>query len=533
MNAAMTGHPDEGTLCGNGPLHDVAHLEATAPAPCAIDPLGDLLRTLSDTPDIRRSFAHVAHAANMMISHDCLELVVHDQAGRVLLQVRSTEDFPVNHPVTATGDDDYCIVDDLRGTEARRTGLAADGSLAFLVAAGYRSFLGVRSPARQQVVRLGFLSKRAGTYTIEHVEAARRIAACLAVVVSHGGLGNADGARLAARACGADVEKPAPSVADMLDRTPRCGEAVGDSAAWRKVLMRATQVAATETTVFLQGESGTGKEVVARFIHRASPRNGGPFVAINCAALPEQLLESEMFGYERGAFTGANQSKPGQIELASAGVLFLDEVSEMSPVSQAKLLRFLQEREFLRVGGTRLVKVNVRVIAASNRDLREAVQQGTFRTDLYYRLQVFDISLPPLRERPTDIPLLAEAFLRRLSRTLARASLLLTPLAMDRLMAYRWPGNVRELHNALERAAILAEGESIGPEHLSLDVPVSSVDPGSDLGTAARQTIERVLQETDWNKAKAARRLGITRTQLYGRLKKYALEGPPLTPLLS
>jgi transcriptional regulator with GAF, ATPase, and Fis domain len=514
MNAAMTEHRDEGTLC-------------------AIDPLGDLLRTLSDTPDIRRSFPHIAHAANMVIAHDCLELVVHDRAGRVLLRVRSTDDYPINHPVSATGDDDYCIVEDLRGSEARRTGLAPDASYAYLVAAGYRSFLGVRSPSRHQVVRLGFLSKRVDTYTVEHVQAARRIAACLAVVVLHDGLANADGERLAARARAEDVEKRGHSVADMLNRTRRDGQAVGDSAVWRKVLTRATQVAATETTVFLHGESGTGKEVVARFIHRASPRSGGPFVAINCAALPEQLLESELFGYERGAFTGAHQAKPGQIELASAGVLFLDEVSEMSPASQAKLLRFLQEREFQRVGGTRLVKANVRVIAASNRDLRDAVQQGTFRRDLYYRLQVFDISLPPLRERPSDIPQLAEAFLRGLSRTLARASLFLTPSAVDRLLAHPWPGNVRELHNALERAAILAEGESIGPEHLSLDLPVVIVNAGSDLGAAARQTIERVLQETDWNKAKAARRLGITRTQLYGRLRKYGLEGPPLTPLVS
>jgi len=205
----------------------------------------------------------------------------------------------------------------------------------------------------------------------------------------------------------------------------------------------------------------------------------------------------------------------------------------MSPASQAKLLRFLQEREFQRVGGTRLLKANVRVIAASNRDLREAVQQGTFRSDLYYRLQVFDIALPPLRDRPSDIPLLAEACLRGLSRMLARSALGLTPAAVERLRAHSWPGNVRELHNVLERAAIVAEGEAIGPEHLSLDLPIVTVDPGADLDAAARRTIERVLLETDWNKAKAARRLGITRTQLYGRLRKYGLEGPPLAPLMS
>ena len=203
--------------------------------------------------------------------------------------------------------------------------------------------------------------------------------------------------------------------------------ALGQSAEWKDVLRKATQVASTETTVLLQGESGTGKEVVARFIHRASPRKAGPFVAINCAALPDHLLESELFGYDRGAFTGAQQPKPGQIELASGGVLFLDEVTEMSPTAQAKLLRVLQEREFQRLGGTRLLKANVRVIAATNRDLRDAVTRGAFREDLYYRLQVFDIQLPSLRERTRDIPLLVEAFLHDIGRAFGRPPAGLTP----------------------------------------------------------------------------------------------------------
>ncbi len=194
-----------------------------------------------------------------------------------------------------------------------------------------------------------------------------------------------------------------------------------------------------------------------------SPRKNGPFVAINCAALPEQLLESELFGYERGAFTGAHQAKPGQIELASTGVLFLDEVSEMSPMAQAKLLRFLQEREFRRLGGTRLVKVNVRVIAASNRDLQKAVTDGSFREDLFYRLRVFDIYLPPLRERRSDIPLLTAAFLQDFKRSSGCAPGGLTPDALEMLERYDWPGNVRELHNALERAAILCRWRSDHP----------------------------------------------------------------------
>src|SRR5580765_3429816 len=186
---------------------------------------------------------------------------------------------------------------------------------------------------------------------------------------------------------------------------------VGHSAGWADAIKRATLVAPTEATVLLQGESGTGKEVMARLIHSRSPRGNRPFVAINCAALPEHLLESELFGYERGAFTGAQQSKPGQIELAAGGVLFLDEVSEMSPSAQAKFLRFLQEREFQRLGGTRLQKANVRIIAASNRDLLQSVARGAFREDLFYRLQVFPIPLPALRERLSDIPLLADHFL--------------------------------------------------------------------------------------------------------------------------
>ena len=300
---------------------------------------------------------------------------------------------------------------------------------------------------------------------------------------------------------------------------------IGQSPPWRQVLRQGAQVAATDTTVFLQGESGTGKEVVARFIHRASPRRNGPFVAINCAALPEQLLESELFGYERGAFTGAHLSKAGHIEVASSGVLFLDEVSEMSLTAQAKLLRVLQEREFQRLGGTRVVKANVRVIAASNRDLQSAVTEGRFREDLFYRLRVFDIYIPPLRERRGDIALLTDAFLQGFSRSTGCSSAGLAPDAQEMLLQYEWPGNVRELHNALERAAILCEGGPITTEHLSLRGPgFAAPRRRANLPDVERRTIEQALHETAWNKSKAARRLGITRTQLYGRLRKYGLE---------
>jgi transcriptional regulator with PAS, ATPase and Fis domain len=304
----------------------------------------------------------------------------------------------------------------------------------------------------------------------------------------------------------------------VADATP-----IGGSPQWRAVLKLANQVAAAETTTCLHGESGTGKEVVARFIHSRSPRRRGPFVAINCAALPEQLLESELFGFERGAFTGAQQAKPGQIELASGGVLFLDEVTEMTQTAQAKFLRVLQEREFVRLGGTRPVRVNVRVIAATNRNLDDAVAQGAFRADLYYRVNVFDIRLPPLRERREDIPALVAGFLREFDHT-PRPGLEMTPEAMDALLRHDWPGNVRELRNVIERATIVCEDGAICPKDLSLRSASRVQADSMDLDVIERRTIERVMRETNGNKVNASRKLGISRMQLYGRLRKYGLE---------
>ena len=304
---------------------------------------------------------------------------------------------------------------------------------------------------------------------------------------------------------------------------------VGHSSGWADAIKRATLVAPTEATVLLQGESGTGKEVMARLIHTKSPRGNRPFVAINCAALPENLLESELFGYERGAFTGAQQTKPGQVEIAAGGVLFLDEVSEMSLAAQAKFLRFLQEREFQRLGGTRVVKTNVRIIAATNRDLQQAMERGAFRPDLYYRLQVFTIRLPPLRERQADILPLADAFLRDIGRAMGRPRVPLTPEATEALLSYTWPGNVRELRNALERAAIVCEDRAITAAQLSLAAPRRSPQfdqADVNLDALQRRTIARVLDQVRGNKSQAAKRLGLTRNQLYERLRKYNLEPP-------
>ncbi len=264
---------------------------------------------------------------------------------------------------------------------------------------------------------------------------------------------------------------------------------VGHSKQWKDVLAQATRVAQTETTVLLTGESGTGKEVVARFLHHGSRRNHGPFIAINCAALPDQLLESELFGHERGAFTGAVATKPGRIEQAAGGVLFLDEVGEMAPTVQAKLLRVLEEREFMRLGSTRVMRADIRVIAATNRDLHAAIQRGEFREDLYYRLGVFEIHLPPLRERLDDILELAEMFLAEIGETVGRPAAGISRDAKEQLLAYGWPGNVRELRNAIERAVILADGGHIRGEHL----PVTSqraAAAGPVVGHAGRRCDE-------------------------------------------
>jgi transcriptional regulator with PAS, ATPase and Fis domain len=484
----------------------------------------DLLRTISEVLDIRRVFPRVSEIVNRVLPHDHLQLLFIDRESQVTLQAASTSDLPDLGPMTFVEPaPEFRIVRDLRTTDLKVK--EPPDVQARIVAAGYRSALSIKSVARDQQMRLLFLSKRVDAYLTSDVPVARRIGDYIALAVSHEQLGEAERQAAEARARAERLEGRVKSLAAELDLRTGVGHAVGQSPEWKDVLKKATQVAATETTALLQGESGTGKEVVARFIHRASPRKDGPFVAINCAALPEQLLEPEVFGYERGAFTGAQQSKPGQLELASGGTLFLDEVSEMSLPAQGKFLRVLQEREFQRLGGTRLLKAHVRVIAATNRNLRKGVELGSFREDLYYRLQVFEIRIPPLRDRRNDVLPLADAFLQDISRSFARPPAGLTKDARDALLSYHWPGNVRELRNALERAAILCEGGLIASPHLMLQADrQAATTQTSDLNEVERQTIEQVLRETQGNKSQAAKRLGITRTQLYGRLRKYGLD---------
>ena len=313
---------------------------------------------------------------------------------------------------------------------------------------------------------------------------------------------------------------------------------IGRSPVLRETLARAAQVARTETTVLITGESGTGKELVARAIHHASPRADGPFVAVNCAALPDTLLEAELFGHERGAFTGADRQKPGRFELAARGTLFLDEIGELSPAVQVKLLRVLQEREFQRLGGTATLKANVRVIAATNRDLAAEMTAGRFRSDLFYRLAVFNVHLPSLRERGDDVLLLADSFLRSLAAKMGKGDVTLSLDAVELLRRHPWPGNIRELQNAIERALITCEGTLVTAAHLAIPVPSEqsssprSPEPVPPTASMALDELERnaiieALQRTHGHKARAAELLGVTRFQLYSRLKRYHIEVSP------
>jgi len=281
--------------------------------------------------------------------------------------------------------------------------------------------------------------------------------------------------------------------------------------------------------VLITGESGTGKEVVSSLIHQGSARAGKPFVAINCAALPEQLLESELFGHERGAFTGAVTGRIGRIEQAAGGTLFLDEIGELSPFVQAKLLRVLEQREFQRLGGTRTLKADIRLLAATNRDLREAIAKGTFREDLFYRLNVFQIHIAPLRDRPEDILPLANLFLDDLGDSMDRPAGGISKEAREWLLSYWWPGNVRELRNAMERAILLCDGGLITRSHLppaSGEGKATPVAPGTqdmNLSEVERRLIEKALGDAKGNKSKAARTLGVSRAQLYWRMEKYGM----------
>ncbi len=510
----------------------------------------DLLETLTGVLDIRQVFDRVSEISRAVLPHDALALgrLTPDRQSIRVWAHSSIPDFdvpetvPLPDPSLAQREWDFMVLDDISTDETLRHQNAP------LLKYGVRSVL--RIPLKEEgviVAALNFLSFRPGAYSMRDVLVAKRISAFVHLALSHHDL--AESARRAAEAQerARQLERRVEGLVAALASQGRVSRVVGVSASWKEVLRQAAKVASAETTVLLTGESGTGKEVVARFVHSSSPRAAGPFVAINCAALPDTLLESELFGYERGAFSGAHTAKPGRIEAAQGGVLFLDEVGETCPSVQAKLLRVLQEKEFQRLGGSRTQRADVRVVAATNRDLAAALARGAFREDLFYRLAVFEIRLPPLRERPDDILPLAGAFLEEIGAELGRPAAGISRDAKDALLCYRWPGNVRELRNVLERASILSDGGLITHEHLIVPPPGrpqvgaapvaatptperSGLSPlprgarAASLADLERDAIERALADARFNKSRAARALGLTRGQLYGKLRRLGID---------
>ena len=507
--------------------------------------LDEVLETVTGLGELPDVWERISAAAQKVLPHDALVLAAAlPERGKARVYASNapgakpfSDVVDVPPAVARDRNWEYDLVEDLQAQP--------DQQHLEATARGYRSAL--RVPLRldgEPVAALAFLSFTPSKYSVSDVETANRIGDRLLQSFARERRSALRKQVDEASERASRLEARVKELTEELDSRTGYRRVVGESPAWHQVLTQATQVAATETTALLLGESGTGKEVVARFIHRASPRKNGPFVALNCAALPEHLLEAELFGYERGAFTGAVNSKPGQLEQASGGTLFLDEVGEMSLPAQAKFLRVLQEREFQRLGGTRVLKTDTRVIAATNRDLQKAIQLGQFREDLFYRLNVFAIQLPPLRNRRDDVLPLSEAFLKELGQSIGRPPAGISRDARDRLMEYHWPGNVRELRNILERAAILCEGGLITTAHLTLTPapaappPIAQQAPAVTHGSAAAETaapagelqsmeramVEQALKAAKFNKSKAAKQLGLTRTQLYVRLKRYGLE---------
>jgi two-component system response regulator FlrC len=525
--------------------------EALLARTASLELLDGSLAALADGTDVPSVLGTISGVVRRVLKHDGAVLIVRlHETGQARVYATSglptplPEDTPIPDHLLDRSDWEHDIVDDLAQESAplyeRLSGL------------GFRTMIGV--PIRMDGRFTGALALVGGAgvaFQPGDGLIVRRMADRLTVTMARDREIAAAHRADEATARAARLEARVKNLTEELDARTGYRRVVGESVTWRHVLKQAAQVAATDTTVLLLGESGTGKEVVARFLHRGSARSSGPFIALNCAALPEQLLEAELFGYERGAFTGATQSKPGQLEQAAGGTLFLDEVAEMSATAQPKFLRVLQEREFQRLGGIRVLRTDARIVAATNRDLQRSIATGQLREDLYYRLNVFAIRLPPLRERRDDILLLSEAFITEIGRGLGRPPAGISRDARQMLLEYPWPGNIRELRNVLERAAILCDGGLITADLLALGVaspqtpapslasaatPTSAVNPPlhleatvaaavpGDLPTMERVMIERALQTARFNKSKAAKTLGLTRHQLYIRMRKHGLE---------
>ncbi len=526
-----------------------------------LDRLEAVLGTLAEALDVREIFGRLSDAVRPILPHHLLVLTDIDAPARTFRVVAfagESDVQPPAGPVALTLDEverramDFEIIADLPANLPDRTDRNR-----LLLSTGMRSWIRVpvltSGEVRGAVV---FMHREPSRYGPGDVEVVRRVADRIALVLSHRELGEKARVAAEARERAERLEATVETLTRELEAQGR-GRVVGGSRSWKDVLRQIGRVASSDTTVLITGESGTGKEVVSRLIHHGSPRSGKPFVAINCAALPEQLLESELFGHEKGAFTGAVATKIGRVEQAGGGTLFLDEIAEMSPLMQAKFLRLLQEKEYQRVGGTRVLRADVRVIAATNRDLAKALEREAFREDLYYRLNVFEIHVPPLRGRTEDILPLAEFFLEDLGRTMGRPAAGISRDAREWLLSYPWPGNVRELRNAIERAILLCDGGLVTREHLpaSIGRPEAARSTGArraaksgdgrrgdghgidealdgplppggiQLEAVERSFVEKALRDARGNKSKAARLLGLTRAQLYSRMQKYGVQG--------
>ena len=506
-----------------------------------LDRIEALLGMLAQSLDVREVFEQLSDGMKAILPHDmmCLtELDMRAQTIRISAIAGKTDNPAPTGSVPLTERElerrnDFEIFNDIPAevppdTERQR----------LIISSGMRSWLRVPVWLSGQVQGgLSFFHREASRYSWEDTEVAIRLADRVALMLSHQRL--SDEARVSAEAR-ERAERLEATVQTLARELESRGQArvIGISHSWRETLLTAQRVTDSETTVLITGESGTGKEVISNLIHSGSPRSGKPFVAINCAALPETLLESELFGHEKGAFTGAIATKIGRMEQAAGGTLFLDEIAEMSPLVQAKFLRVLEQREFQRVGGSRTLKADVRVIAATNRDLTAAIARQAFREDLYYRLNVFQIHIAPLRERPEDILPLAEAFLEDLGRTMGRPAAGISKDASGWLSSYAWPGNVRELRNAIERAILMCDGGLITREHLpaavarpevtgalsALRFAASAPSDAMNLEDVERGLVEKALDQAKGNKSRAARILGVTRAQLYSRIEKYGVQ---------
>jgi transcriptional regulator with GAF, ATPase, and Fis domain len=503
-------------------------------------------RVLGASLNVREVFDRFAEAVRPVLDFDVMGVCVVSASGRELETLAQVRNFEAEETPARVPLEDFSFSPKV---EAGEVILIYDAPVELdrsrpgdrrIIERGGRSCLCVPLRFGERVGGGLYFGKRQ-PYWFDRTDAevAKGIAGQLVLALQHQRLAEEQQRVAAVEGQARRLEERLESLRDELGERYGFDRIIGRAPSLREALDRAAKVAPAETSVLLTGESGTGKELVARAIHHASLRADGPFVAINCAALPDTLLESELFGHERGAFTGADRQKRGRFELAAGGTLLLDEIAELSQGVQAKLLRVLQEREFERVGGTTTLRADVRLIAATNRNLERAVEAGRFREDLYYRLNVFSVHLPPLRERSDDVLLLADHFVRELGMRMGKGEAGLSRDAREALLAHPWPGNIRELQNAVERALIMTDGRLISAAELGL-VPRREREPegaqrsgadglaahplGRSLADWERQIVLDVLEKAKGNKSRAAKFLGLTRSQLYTRLKRFGLD---------